>query len=82
MKTRTLFFQKKVLFVSLNESSLKVMKNAFYFKLKALFVLGIFTFLPLIFGYVQKWPDKTAEVNFKIMTSQTGQKIITIHNIV
>ena len=33
--------------------------------LKALFVLEIFTFLSKIFGYVEKWLDKEAIVNFK-----------------
>ena len=36
---------KKKCFIFFNESPLKVMKNAFYFKLKALFVLKIFEFL-------------------------------------
>ena len=33
--------------------------------LKALFVLEIFTFLYLLFGYVEKQLDKVAKVNFK-----------------
>ena len=36
---------KKFLFIRFNESPLKMMKNAFYFILKALFVLKIFRFL-------------------------------------
>ena len=36
---------KKICFICLNESPLKMMKNAFYFILKALFVLKIFKFL-------------------------------------
>ena len=36
------------------ESPLKVMKNAFYFTLKALFVHEIFKFLSWFFGYVEK----------------------------
>ena len=36
---------KKFIFICLNESSLKMMKNAFYFVLKALFVLKLFKFL-------------------------------------
>ena len=43
-----------------------MMKNAFYFMLKALFVLEIFTFLSWLFGYVEKRLDKKAMVNFKI----------------
>ena len=42
------------------------MKNTFYFMLKTLFVLEIFTFLSLLFGYVEKQLDKKAMVNFKI----------------
>ena len=38
------------------------MKNAFYFMLKALFVLEIFT----LFGYVEKRLDKKVDVNLKI----------------
>ena len=43
-----------------------MMKNAFYFTLKALFVLKIFKFLPWLFCLVEKqldWKDKN---NFKI----------------
>ena len=36
------------------ESPLKMMKNAFYFTLKALFVLKTFKFLFSIFGHVEK----------------------------
>ena len=35
----------KFVFFQFNESPLKVIKNAFYLMLKALFVLEIFTFL-------------------------------------
>ena len=34
------------------ESPFKMMKNAFYFTLKALFFLKIFKFLPLLFDHV------------------------------
>ena len=36
---------KKISFIFFNESLLKIMKNTFYFTLKALFVLRIFKFL-------------------------------------
>ena len=36
---------KKIIFIWFNESPLKMMKNAFYFIIKALFILKIFTFL-------------------------------------
>ena len=42
-----------------------MLNNAFYFILKALFVLKIFTFFHK-FGYVGKWLDKKARVIFKI----------------
>ena len=48
------------------ESPLKFMKNAFYFMLKALFVLEIFTFLSWSFGYVEKHLDEKVMVNFEI----------------
>ena len=48
----------KKLFFFLNESPLKLMKTAFYFILKALFVLEIFKFLSSHFGYV----EETAEL--------------------
>ena len=43
-----------------------MIKNAFYFMLKALFVFEIFTFLSWLFGYVEKRLDKKVMVNFKI----------------
>ena len=36
------------------EGPLKMMKNAFYFILKALFVFKIFKFLAWLFGHVEK----------------------------
>ena len=56
-----------------------MMKNAFYFTLKALFVLEISKFLVWHFGHVGKRLDKKAMVNFKIMTSQTWSQTITIN---
>ena len=38
------------------------MKNAFYLILKALFVLEVFTFLPQLFGYVEKQPNKVKKI--------------------
>ena len=48
------------------ESPFKMMKNAFYFMLKALFVLQIFKFLSWLFGYVEKRYDKKVNLNPKI----------------
>ena len=42
------------------------MKRAFYFTLKALFILEIFQFLFSIFGHAGTPLDKIAKVNFKI----------------
>ena len=42
------------------------MKIIINFMLRALFVLDIFTFLSLNFGYVEKRLDKKAMVDFKI----------------
>ena len=51
-------------------SPLKMMKNAFYFMPKALFVLKIFKFLSWLFGHLAKLLDKKDKVNFSFMTSQ------------
>ena len=40
-----------------NESPLKMMKTAFYFTLKALFIFKIFKFLSLLFGNGEKRLD-------------------------
>ena len=47
------------------ESPFKMMKSAFYFMLKALFVLKIFKFLSWLFDHVAKLLDKKDKVNFK-----------------
>ena len=61
-----LSLSKKIAFMYVNESPLKVTKNVFYSMLKALFVLDIFTFLSWIFCYIEKRLDKKAIVNFEI----------------
>ena len=45
---------KKTCVICFIERSLKMMKNAFYFILKALFVHKIFKFLSWLFGHVEK----------------------------
>ena len=45
---------KKKKIISFNESSVKMMKNTFYFILKALFVLKILKLFSWRFGYVEK----------------------------
>ena len=48
------------------ERSFKMMKNTFYFMLKALFALEIFKFFSWPFDFVEKRLDAMARVNFKI----------------
>ena len=62
------------------ESPLKMMKNAFYFTLKALFVLKIFKFLSVLFDYVKKRLDRKIRLIAKFVTSQPGKQTITIRN--
>ena len=45
---------KRITFICFNENLLKMMKNAFYFILKALFVLKILKFLSRRFGHVEE----------------------------
>ena len=45
---------KNIFIIGFNESPLKMMKNAFYFILKALFALKIFKLLSWLFGHVEK----------------------------
>ena len=64
--------------ICLIESPLKMIKNAFYFILKALFVLKIFKFLSRFFGHVGKttWLEWLTS---KLMTSQPGLQTIAMH---
>ena len=57
---------KKVFFVCFNDSPSKIMKNAFYFIIKALFVLIIFKFFPWLFGHEEKTAWLERQVNFDI----------------
>ena len=47
------------------ESSLKIMKNTFYFTSKVLFILKIFKFFSELFGHVTKKFDWKDKVSFK-----------------
>ena len=53
-QSRTFTSQKKFLFICFNDSLSKMMKNSFYFILKALFVFKIFKFLSWLFRDVEK----------------------------
>ena len=48
------------------ESPLKLMRNAFYFTLEALFILKIVKFLSLLLGNIEKQLDYKDKVNFNI----------------
>ena len=67
---------------SVNESPLKVMKNAFYFIVKTLFVPMIFKFFSWHFWcYVEneKRLDKKVQFSFKTYDVTTWEQTITIH---
>ena len=42
-----------------------MIKSAFYFKLKAIFVLKKFDFV-FVFNQVRKWLDQKVKINFKL----------------
>ena len=56
----------KIFFVCFDESPLKMMKNAFYFILKSLFVLEIFKFLSWLLGHVEKttWLERSGYLKY------------------
>ena len=56
-----------------------MMKNVFYFTLKALFVLKLFRLLYRRFGHVEKRLDQKDKLIPKYMTSQPGKQIIAMH---
>ena len=51
---KTLTLQKNLCYLLQLKRSLKMMKNSFYFPLKAFFLLKIFKFLSWLFGHVEK----------------------------
>ena len=48
------------------ENPLRIMKNAFYFTLKAVSIINTFKFCSEFFDDVEKPFDKKTEVNFKL----------------
>ena len=56
-----------------------MMKNAFYFTLKALFVLKIFKFLFWLFGHAAKRFDKKEKVNLTFYDVTAFSQTIVIH---
>ena len=61
------------------KSPFKMIKNAFYFTEKALFVLEIFKFLSWLFGHVTERLDRKIRVISNFMISQPGWQTILIH---
>ena len=92
---RTLIFQKSLFYVLQGKALIKVMKNNFYFVLKALSVLNIFTFLSSFFwlftlhfysrtlhSYIfvpLLFADGLIRLISKFKTSQTEKQLITTH---
>ena len=61
------------------ESPLKMMKNAFYFTIKALFVIKMLKFcLDLLIMY-KKGLIRKIRLTSKFMTSQPGKQTIAVH---
>ena len=61
------------------EGSIKIMKDGFYFMLKALFVHEIFKFLSWLFGYTENSLIRWLSLILKFMTSQTRQQVYKTH---
>ena len=70
----------KKIIICFNDSPSKIMKNAFYFILKAIFVLKIFKFLSWLFGHAEKaaWLERLIRLISKFRTPQPGKQWITI----
>ena len=60
-----------ILFICFNDSSLKMMKNVFYFIFKALFVLKIFNFCLDFLVMWKKQLHEENKVNFNIFDVKT-----------
>ena len=72
---------RKICGICVIESPLKMMKNVFYFIVKALFVLKIFKFFSRHFGHIGKKPDLIRKIRSfsKFMTSQPYLQAIAIY---
>ena len=61
------------------ERPLKIMKKAFYFTLKVLFLFKIFKYLSWLFGHIENRLDWMTRSISKSITSQPGKQTITKH---
>ena len=68
---------KKNCIICFIESPLKIMKYAFYFILKALFVLKILRFLSQLLVNMENGLIRKIRLTSKVMTSQPGLQTIT-----
>ena len=78
-------FSPSIFFICFNETPLKIMKNAFYFILKALFVLKVFKFLSWLFGHESlvtgRWSLVKIRLISKFMKLQPSYQTITIYTL-
>ena len=67
--------------ISATESLLKMMKSAFYFTLKALFILTILQFTSSLFSHVEKWLDSKDYIDcrFYDVTARINRRNIRKH---
>ena len=71
---------KKNYVICLTESLLKMMEKAFYFILKAVFILKIFKFLSRLFGHVRKnGLIRKIRLTSKFIRSQSGLQTIATY---
>ena len=70
---------KKFCVICLIESPLKMMRNAFYFILKALFVLKIFKFFTSFWSCRKNGSIRKIGITSKFMASQPGSQTVAIH---
>ena len=70
---------KKVCFIRLIKSPLKVMKNVFYFIVRAPFVLNIWIFVLTFWVMWKNGLIRKLKLISKFMTSQPGWQVIGIH---
>ena len=70
---------KRFCVICLIESPLEVMKNAFYFILKAPFVLRYLSFVTTLWSWRKNGLMRKINLTSKFMTSQPGLQTVAIH---
>ena len=74
-----LLFTFLIIFILLKFTIFCFYLHAFYFMLKALFVIRRFKFSSWLFGYERKRLYKKAKVNLRIYKLQTGRQMFALH---